>query len=619
MLFKRFLCTQTAARHRDRRRHRWPVKQVTKSNFSEALAEIKECIFNSDFVAVSLEKTGGSSAPWQRIIPIDTAETAYVKAKHNAERFQILQFAVCPFSVKASNKLIAHPYNFHLFPRDELKVGMPSYSFSCQSSYLASMAREGFDFNACIYNGISYLSRAQESATKVQIGDLLSSSCVGQSSSVHSVADSLFTERIKSRVRNWINACKDSNKTEVADALISSLRKLVSGSEVYGSRPSLTIDVCSERQVQLALEMLKEFVNVVPLRVPAKGVGVQAVRVVLTSSAEDKKLLEKEIWDKEQEQRNRVRGFREVIDLISSSGRPVVAHNSLNDFAFIHSKFLAPLPLTMHEFRSSLIPVFPHILDVNHLMKEIGPFDKMNNMLAAISYLERRFSAPIDMDISNRAQTDEVNIHGHNVLRVCQLFVKLCSILKISPEVPKDDHSQLSPSLQSHANILSPYSNNPENPIDDDVRIWTGNSKMVSTENLIFLWGFESGISARMLKDVLHDSHDVFSGEFDVRMIDRTCAIVVFWNSDFSKHFLTTMDSGAISSDKLKDMISDGLRVTGYETYKRVCESGLRKRDLAECLEQALEDSEIYSGVESQKEESVICWNNDEMINLDDL
>lgn len=44
-------------------------------------------------------------------------------------------------------------YNFHLFPRDELKIGMPSYSFSCQTSFLDSLVQEDFDFNACIYNG----------------------------------------------------------------------------------------------------------------------------------------------------------------------------------------------------------------------------------------------------------------------------------------------------------------------------------------------------------------------------------------------------------------------------------------------------------------------------------
>ncbi|KAK6145165.1 hypothetical protein DH2020_021985 [Rehmannia glutinosa] len=613
MLYKRFLCTQTAVRHRHS--NQWPVKQVEKSNFSEALAEIKAYIANSDFVAVSLQKTGGHSAPWQKILPIDTAETAYIKAKHAAMRFQILQFSVCPFSVKAS-KLIAHPYNFHLFPRDELKIGMPSYSFSCQSSYLTSMAREGFDFNACIYNGISYLSRAQESAAKFQIGHLSPSSSTVGSLSAHSVADSLFSERIKSRVKSWINARKVSNKTE--DALISTLRRLVSGSEVYGSRPSLTIDVCSERQVQLALEALKEFIDIVPLQVPVKGGGVQGVRVVLTSSEEDKNLLEKEIQDKEQEQRKVVRGFREVIDLISASQKPVVAHNSLNDFAFIHSKFLAPLPLTMDEFRSTLLSVFPHILDVNHLMKEIGAFEKMSNMPAAISYLDKRSFAPINMEISNR-ETDKVNIHGHNVLKVCQLFVKLCSKLKISLEVLEGDYNQLSPSLQCHSNTFNPCSTNSRESDADDVRIWTGNTRTVSIENLVFLWGFKSGISARNLKDLLCDSHDVFSEEFDVRMIDRTCAIVVLWTPGFSERFLRIMDSGDILSGKLKNMISEGLKASGYETYRRVCELGLWKPDLGESLDQAMDETEILLEAKSPQEQSVIYWNNDEMINLDDL
>lgn len=40
-----------------------------------------------------------------------------------------------------------------LFPRDELKMGMPSYSFSIQTSHLAYLAQEGFDFNVCVYDG----------------------------------------------------------------------------------------------------------------------------------------------------------------------------------------------------------------------------------------------------------------------------------------------------------------------------------------------------------------------------------------------------------------------------------------------------------------------------------
>lgn len=123
------------------------------------------------------------------------------------------------------------------------------------------------------------MSRAQESAAIVRLGNLRSTDNGIQSSPVHSVADSVFSERIKSRVKNWRIACKDFNRTDGeriisvpyhilsflylfssncltnADALISSLRKIIAGSEKYGSRPCLSIDVCSERQVQLVLEV----------------------------------------------------------------------------------------------------------------------------------------------------------------------------------------------------------------------------------------------------------------------------------------------------------------------------------------------------------------------------
>jgi poly(A)-specific ribonuclease len=84
------------------------VKQVTKTNFEESLSEIKTHIAHSDFIAVSLQRTGSVSAPWHRFLPFDTSHTAYAKAKRAAERFQLLQFAVCPFSIRDS-KLLAHP------------------------------------------------------------------------------------------------------------------------------------------------------------------------------------------------------------------------------------------------------------------------------------------------------------------------------------------------------------------------------------------------------------------------------------------------------------------------------------------------------------------------------
>lgn len=111
LLQRRFITsnTHTKPTSQTTQNPQWCVKQVSKSNFSETLQNIKDQILQSDYIAVSLKKTGSHSAPWHRILSIDTPETAYLKAKYAAERFQLFQFAVCPFSVKDS-KLIAHPY-----------------------------------------------------------------------------------------------------------------------------------------------------------------------------------------------------------------------------------------------------------------------------------------------------------------------------------------------------------------------------------------------------------------------------------------------------------------------------------------------------------------------------
>lgn len=69
------------------------------------------------------------------------------------------------------------------------------------------------------------------------------------------------------------------------------------------------------------------------------------------------------------------------------------------DFSFIHSRFLSPLPPTVDEFKVSLRSIFPYIIDLGHLMKEISPLRSMNSLPAASSFLRNRFFAPVDIDI----------------------------------------------------------------------------------------------------------------------------------------------------------------------------------------------------------------------------
>ncbi|KAH9626936.1 hypothetical protein KSS87_003887 [Heliosperma pusillum] len=642
---KRLLCTQAATftkktiNNINSTSQKWRIKQITKSNFNEALEEVKTSVQNSDFVAISLQKTGSYSSPWQKVLPFDTSEIAYLKTMRSAEKFQVFQFALCAFTLKDSH-LTAYPFNFHLFPRDELNTGMPSYSFACQTSYLTSMARLGFDFNACIYDGISYLSKAQEAAMKPLSGNPVLRARAVESFRKLSVADTVFKERIKSRVRTWRNACKDSKGLH-ADPLVNALRKVVLGD--HQSRPSIDVDVCSERQVQLVLEAVKEFSDeIVPLLVPTKNGSAQGVRVVLTKSNEDKNIFEKELQDQEEEQSKRVRGFREVIDLISASRKPVVVHNSLDDLTFIHSKFISPLPPSFEEFKGSLGSFFPNVIDLGHLMKEINPKGSRNNIAAASSFLRSRFFSPVTIDIplkgksllhefmvamlhsytyteSTEEETDGGKGNGHNVLRLSHTFAKLYSILKQNHRHIRSDNNF---TLQKYANIFNTCSSSPleSADYDEDNKISSGSIRKLNCDDLIFIWGFRKGLSSGELKRLLSGSHGAFSEDFDVRLVDQSCAVVAMRQPGLTEAFLDSMKSGGTGHDRLRILISEGLRAANYVTYRRIFDLTKWDYNLADCLDKVVISYDQFPldshGSRSPYE---IWWDDDTVLNLDEV
>ncbi|KAH0461579.1 hypothetical protein IEQ34_009154 [Dendrobium chrysotoxum] len=596
-----------------------PVKQVTKSNFAAAIQQIKADIEAAEFVAISTRKTGDFSSsslrhPWRRVLPIDTSETAYLKSKLAAETFELLQFAVCPFSIRGS-KVVAFPYNFHLFPRDELTLGMPSYSFACQTSFLASMAREGFDFNACIYDGISYLSRVEE--TKARERKSGSWMHTVTSSQNPSVADSIFKERIKSRVTHWRKACKDTSQAEDG-SLVQSLRKLVLGGESYGSRPGMSVDICSEKQAQLVFEIVEQISDdLLPILIPDNGGQPKAVRVVLTSSEEDKKVLLTELQKFEDEQNFKLRGFRQVIDLISSSHKTIVSHNCLHDFTFIHEKFLGPLPETVAEFMCSLRLLFSNVVDLNHLLKEFGPLRKAKNIPSALSYLKRHYFVPIELEVPEQAE-DGNKSHGNNVLKLAFLFAKLNMLLKNAPS--SRSVLEQAKSIEDYANIFNPASLTLHEPGDDDETSWQiDTTRRVSTDNILFLWGFGGATSAVELKHCLLQIHPVFVEDFDVRFVDKTCAVVVFERSGSAEILLKDMRSVDTVSGVLRDMIVEGLRAAGYDAYKKVCRLGLWEGDLADSLEIALAETveDLCSLSKTNTNEN--HWKSEMMIDLNDL
>lgn len=217
-------------------------------------------------------------------------------------------------------------------------------------------------------------------------------------------------------------------------------------------------------------------------------------------------------------------------------------------------------------------------------------------------------------------EADEFRSHGLDVLRIGQVYAKLSSIMKIDSDFSEADHGKFSSTLDCSKNIFNPYSGSYQDPSEEDVKVWTKNTNGINSSNLVFLWGFRSGVSARQLKNLLKCSHDVFTKEFDVQLIDKNCAIVVFRNHGFSQLFLEIMNSGGVCSESLKEMISDGVRAAGYSSYKRVCQcGGLSEASLADAFDKTLDETVGISEGELNEDSPLVYWNSDEMINLDDL
>ncbi|XP_020598448.1 poly(A)-specific ribonuclease PARN-like, partial [Phalaenopsis equestris] len=207
----------------------------------------------------------------------------------------------------------------------------------------------------------------------------------------------------------------------------------------------------------------------------------KAVCVVLTSSEEDKKALLIEIQNLEDEKNLKLRGFKHVIDLISSSHKAIVLYNCLHEFTIIHQRFLSPLSATLSEFMCPLRLLFSNVIDLNHLFKGFGPLRKVKNILSALSNLQRQYYVLIELEVPMRAEDGNQSVS--------------------SPK-PDDD--------------------------DDETGLQIDTTKRVSTDNIFFLWGFGGVISAMELKNHLLLIHPVFLTDFGVLLTDKSCVDVVF-------------------------------------------------------------------------------------------
>lgn len=603
------------------------IKNVTKSNFESTLAELRRHVRDADFVAIDLEMTGVTSAPWRESFEFDRFDIRYLKLKDSAEKFAIVQFGVCPFRWDSSkNSFIAHPHNFYVFPRQEVPVDDQPSEFMWQTASIDFLAKYQFDFNMCIREGISYLSRGQEEAARRHITSLYedefleSQFKLKESKDVPIVrmADVLFTERIKCKISEWQNGLLrvKNGEHECQKSSNDSVQQFET--IFFKMRPAIKLNGFSSRQLRL-IQLLteKHFKDIAYIRVNGESSSLLPL-LVYTDSKSDRDLLMKEVkaclhGEAEMKIKSAV-GFRQVIDLLSSEQKLIVGHNCFLDIAHVYSKFLGPLPSTAEEYVSSIPKYFPYLIDTKILLNANSIFEEMKrkrstSLAKAFAFMCPEIASGVKTSglaykpyVEVEVQVDEMRSSnwnsgakheaGYDAFMTGCVFAQACSHIGIDfkSRTPSTNLA-LEEKLQEHLNLLYLSWIN-----GDIIDLSTGKQSLESAgsnvknrypeilfSNIVLLWEFPSKLKAAEIRECITK---VFgpSSVTSIYHLDKTAVFVQFSKAELVSDFLKLKATLETNNDLISDLhplskILEGgcTRAASYEVYKEICESSISK------------------------------------------
>lgn len=599
------------------------IKNVTKSNFDTSLADLRGHVRDSDFVAIDLEMTGVTSAPWREMFEFDRFDVRYLKVKDSAEKFAVVQFGVCPFRWDSSKKsFVAHPHNFYIFPRQEVGGGDTSYEFLCQTSSIDFLAKYQFDFNVCIKEGISYLSRAHEDEARLQLHSahedgLTESQCTAKEIKdvpLVRMADILFVERMRNKISTWhddLLQIRNGGSRRTSQDSTDSVNQFQT--IFFKMRPAIKLNGYTSRQLRLIKSVVeKSFRDLTYIRVNDGSCFQQMI--VYTDSGRDLELLMKEVRGdllKEAEIKiGAAIGFRHVIDLLSSEQKLIVGHNCFLDIAHVCKKFVGPLPSKLEEYVALAHKNFPYIIDTKILLNANNilqlKMKKSSTSLAKAfaimcphiasgvgsSGLASSVAVEVQVDdmISSNWNSGAKHEAGYDAFMTGCIFAQACNHLGV--DFTSDSTLMNEEKLKNYINLLYlSWSSG------DIVDIKTGTTTTESSSfnsfktsqkiifpNIVVIWGFSSKLKAREIKDLICKVFGLTSVT-SIYHLDKTAVFVQFSQPELVSEFLELISQ--IEKKKndaiyvlhpLSELLEGGsTRSACYEVYKEICASPISK------------------------------------------
>ncbi|KAJ2909717.1 hypothetical protein GGI21_001599 [Coemansia aciculifera] len=315
---------------------------VTRDNFEHALAEFQQAISTCDFAAIDMEMTGLYEDRARQPSRLDTKHERYTKLLQSVESYGVIQVGICLFSWvegQADERkdgsigyYEARPFNFNVFPCTSV-AGFPvEMHFGCKNTAFEFLARNSFDFNKWVYQGVPYLNAAQADRIRADRVGLLTKRqpCV-EVDETHKP----FVKELEASLRRFMK--NKSEKVLRCETANSYQRKLVHDAVARHN-------TLGTRSRNGSLEIIKGTRKAMARHVAKKVYA-------LNSSI------------------NEARGFCQIVDLLSAARKPVVGHNMLLDVMHAFSKFQQPLPASRTEFGRKLAQFLPILIDTKYVIE----------------------------------------------------------------------------------------------------------------------------------------------------------------------------------------------------------------------------------------------------------
>ncbi|KAG0223542.1 hypothetical protein BGW42_005820 [Actinomortierella wolfii] len=307
--------------------------EVVRENFQRELPWIREAIYECDFVAIDAEFSG-LHITQNRRNATKTLEQSYWELKTAATQFLTVQIGLATFKFDPSTgQYVAKPFNFYIFPTTLAGFAPPNRCFLTEASSLDFLAKNRFNFNKWIGEGIHYMTKEEENNYKAE--------------KLRQLSNNMEDIPVDEQNRAWLE-----------EAMLRITKWLADNSGI----PIIYIPVSTTYQRRLIYQEVR---SRWPNQLEARG-KERVIAIVKSSPAQMEKQQQQRLADLEKDLKI-AGGFRVVIDMLSESKKPIVGHNIVIDLAYILAQFVGPLPHTIDEYKQMIHANFPTVIDTKYL------------------------------------------------------------------------------------------------------------------------------------------------------------------------------------------------------------------------------------------------------------